>query len=120
MDVARKPLPTEQSDDIERTVPLHTSIVGAFERNVRHSPDARLFTWLSTGCKEEASLTFEQLRKKACSICIALRLDWQLADGDRALLVYPPGLDFIAAFVGCVYANVIAVPYQPPFFSTPA
>ena len=34
--------------------------------------------------------------------------------GDRALLLYPPGLDFIAAFFGCLYAGVVAVPAYPP------
>ena len=34
--------------------------------------------------------------------------------GERALMLYPPGLDFIAAFFGCLYAGVIAVPAYPP------
>src|SRR5262249_43169907 len=34
--------------------------------------------------------------------------------GERALLVLPPGLDFIAAFFGCVYGGAIAVPAYPP------
>ena len=34
--------------------------------------------------------------------------------GDRALLIYPPSLDFIPAFFGCLYAGVIAVPAYPP------
>ncbi|MGH8548058.1 MAG: AMP-binding protein [Methylococcales bacterium] len=32
----------------------------------------------------------------------------------RALLLYPPGLDYIAAFFGCLYAGVVAVPAYPP------
>ena len=34
--------------------------------------------------------------------------------GQRALLLYPAGLDFIAAFFGCLYAGVVAVPAYPP------
>ncbi len=34
--------------------------------------------------------------------------------GERALLLFPPGLDFIAAFFGCLYAGVVAVPCYPP------
>ena len=37
-----------------------------------------------------------------------------MAPGERALLIYPPGLDYIAAFFGCLYAGVIAVPAYPP------
>jgi acyl-CoA synthetase (AMP-forming)/AMP-acid ligase II len=35
-------------------------------------------------------------------------------EGDRALLLYPPGLDFIAAYFACLYARVLAVPVYPP------
>jgi acyl-CoA synthetase (AMP-forming)/AMP-acid ligase II/acyl carrier protein len=45
---------------------------------------------------------------------IAARLLLELQPGDRALLVYPPGLDFIAAFFGCLYAGVVAVPATYP------
>ncbi len=34
--------------------------------------------------------------------------------GSRALLLFPPGLDFISAFFGCVYAGITAVPVAPP------
>ena len=34
--------------------------------------------------------------------------------GERALLMYPPGLEFVAAFFGCHYAGVIPVPAYPP------
>ena len=37
-----------------------------------------------------------------------------ITPGERALLLYPPGLDFIAAFFGCLYAGVLAVPVLPP------
>jgi acyl-CoA synthetase (AMP-forming)/AMP-acid ligase II len=36
------------------------------------------------------------------------------AGGDRVLLLYPTGLEFIAAYFGCLYAGVIAVPVPPP------
>ena len=36
------------------------------------------------------------------------------AAGERALLLYPPGLEFIAAFFGCLYAGVVAVPAYLP------
>ena len=37
-----------------------------------------------------------------------------LKPGDRALLVFPPSLDFIVAFYACLRAGVIAVPVFPP------
>src|SRR5262249_20808515 len=45
---------------------------------------------------------------------IATRLQLELRPGDRALLVYPAGLEFITAFFGCMYAGVVAVPATYP------
>src|SRR6202158_2218164 len=41
------------------------------------------------------------------------------ASEERALLLYPAGLEFIAAFFGCLYAGVIAVPLPPPNLAQP-
>ena len=41
------------------------------------------------------------------------------ASGERVLLLYPTGLEFIAAFFGCLYAGVIAVPLPPPNLAQP-
>jgi acyl-CoA synthetase (AMP-forming)/AMP-acid ligase II/acyl carrier protein len=57
-------------------------------------------------------LTFADLDRRAR--VIASRLQLELSPGDRALLVYPAGLEFIAAFFGCMYAGVTAVPATYP------
>ncbi|HET7288707.1 MAG TPA: AMP-binding protein, partial [Pyrinomonadaceae bacterium] len=60
----------------------------------------------------EITLTYEQLDQQARRI--AARLQSINAKGERVLLLYPPGLEFIAAFFGCLYAGAIAVPVYPP------
>ena len=45
---------------------------------------------------------------------IAASLQAMEMGGERALLLYPSGLDFVAAFFGCLYAGVTAVPAYPP------
>ena len=57
-------------------------------------------------------ITFAELDRRAR--VIAGRLQLELSPGDRALLVYPAGLEFISAFFGCMYAGVIAVPATYP------
>ena len=57
-------------------------------------------------------LTFGELRRRA--VAIAARLNWLNAHGDRAILLYPQGLEFIVAFFGCLYAGVVAVPVSVP------
>ena len=67
---------------------------------------------LLDGQAENASLTYIQLDRRARAIAAGLQ-DMGLA-GKCVLLVYPPGLDFVTAFFGCLYAGCIAVPAYPP------
>jgi acyl-CoA synthetase (AMP-forming)/AMP-acid ligase II len=60
----------------------------------------------------QAQLDFAELDRAAREI--ALRLEPVAPAGERALLVFPPGLEFVAAFFGCLYAGTIAVPVYPP------
>jgi amino acid adenylation domain-containing protein len=61
---------------------------------------------------ESESLSFRDLDERARGV--AALLQERARPGDRALLLYAPGLDFIAAFFGCLYAGVVAVPAYPP------
>ena len=74
-------------------------------------PDFALYTFLVDGEAEEERLTCAELDRRARMIAAGLS---QLAPGERVLLLYPPGLDYIAAFFGCLYAGVVAVPVYPP------
>ena len=75
-------------------------------------PEKRAFTFLADGETEIDSLSYQQLHEKAKAIAFVLQN--QNAQGERALLLYQPGLDFITAFLGCLYAGVVAVPVYPP------
>ncbi|HYD81465.1 MAG TPA: amino acid adenylation domain-containing protein, partial [Paucimonas sp.] len=79
------------------------------------SADARrtAFTFLEDGEQVSGALTFGDLDRRARSIAAHLQQQGA-APGDRVLLVYPPSLEYIAAFYGCMYAGVIAVPALPP------
>ena len=77
-----------------------------------HQPDQRAYTFLSDGEMEQANLTYAQLDQQSRSI--AAMLQEYTSPGERALLVYQPGLDYISAFMGCLYAGIIAVPVYPP------
>jgi acyl-CoA synthetase (AMP-forming)/AMP-acid ligase II len=77
-----------------------------------HQPNHRAYTFLVKGETEETHLTFAELDQQARSI--AASLQGMEVTGERALLLYPPGLEYIAAFFGCLYAGVIAVAAYPP------
>ncbi|MGB7923891.1 MAG: condensation domain-containing protein, partial [Pyrinomonadaceae bacterium] len=70
------------------------------------------YTFLPDGESQEATLTYEELETRARAIAAALQEGE--ARGERVLLLYPPGLEFIAAFFGCLYAGAVAVPAYPP------
>ncbi|QHG14808.1 fatty acyl-AMP ligase [Nostoc sp. ATCC 53789] len=77
-----------------------------------HQPDKIAYIFLQEGEKETLRLSYQQL--DILSRAIASQLQSLELTGERALLLYPPGLEFIAAFFGCLYAGVIAVPAYPP------
>ncbi len=77
-----------------------------------HQPDRLAFTFLPDGETEGESLTYAELDRQARAI--AAKLQALGLSGERALLLYPPGLEYLAAFFGCLYAGVVAVPAYPP------
>ena len=77
-----------------------------------HQPEQRAFTFLHNGEVELAPLNYQELDRRARAIAAALQED--CAIGERALLLYPPGLEFISAFFGCLYAGVVAIPAPLP------
>ncbi|WP_416671486.1 amino acid adenylation domain-containing protein [Egbenema bharatensis] len=78
----------------------------------RHQPEQVAFVFLQDGETETARWTYRELDCR--SRAIAAQLQAQGLTGERALLLYPPGLDYLAAFFGCLYAGVVAVPAYPP------
>ena len=70
------------------------------------------YVFLADGEREDACLTWQELDDQARGI--AGLLQREAAAGERALLLFPPGLEFVTAFLGCLYAGVVAVPAYPP------
>lgn len=81
------------------------------ERAASHR-GVRAYTFLDDSLRETATLTFDQLDQRARAI--AALLQSHHAAGSPVLLIYPPGLEFVAAFFGCLYAGALAVPAYPP------
>ncbi|HVR97912.1 MAG TPA: MupA/Atu3671 family FMN-dependent luciferase-like monooxygenase, partial [Thermoanaerobaculia bacterium] len=71
-----------------------------------------LYVYLSDGEEETGRVTWGELDLAARTI--AAHLQALCPPGERALLLYPSGLEFISAFFGCLYAGVVAVPAYPP------
>ena len=74
--------------------------------------DELAFLYLANGETDEIPLTYFELDRRARAI--GAWLQEQKLTGKRVLLLYPPGVDFVAAFFGCLYAGSVAVPVYPP------
>ena len=71
-----------------------------------------IYTYLNDGELQEIRLTYAELERKA--LAIAAHLQSHIAQGERVLLLYPPGTEFPTAFFGCLCAGMVAVPAYPP------
>ncbi|MBI5496745.1 MAG: fatty acyl-AMP ligase [Deltaproteobacteria bacterium] len=94
------------------TAPHPGHLVELLRKRARENPGGHAYAWIPEGDGEEVRVTYAALDHHARAIGA-----WLLGHarpGDRALLLYPPGLEYIAAFFGCLYAGIMAVPAYPP------
>lgn len=89
-----------------------STLVELLRNRAAHLGDQRAFSYAVDGDQKLEHLSYSDLDKQARAI--AARLQQAGLTGGRALLLYPSGLDFVAAFFGCLYAGVVAVPAYPP------
>jgi 8-amino-7-oxononanoate synthase/acyl carrier protein len=101
--------------DLKRFVapfsPPTTTLIDSLRYWTEQQPQEGAY-YYTDGEGEETSLTYEQFDRHARAIAARL-VDLKMT-GERALLLYPPGLEFIVAWFGCLYAGVVAVPAYPP------
>ena len=107
-----------QTNEIEQRaikagIAVHATTVDEMVRaRAESDPNRMAYQYLDDGETEGARLTYKELDTRARAIAGHLRK--HCAVGDRALLIFPPGLDYMATFLGCLYAGVVAVPVYPP------
>ena len=95
----------------ERKNQLET-IVELLSWRAQSQPDKTAYTYLLHGETESGQLSYGELHQRAK--VLGSQLQQRYSPGSRALLLYPPGLEFIIGLFGCWYAGIIAVPAYPP------
>jgi len=89
------------------------TLVELLQMHASAQPDKVVFRFLADGEADDfQSLTYGELDRRARAIAAELQQVGQ--PGDRALMLYHSGLDFLSAFFACLYAKRIAVPAYPP------
>src|ERR1051325_459222 len=91
---------------------MPSTLVELLRLRAQNQPDFLGYTYLTDGETNEVNLTYGDLHKQACAIAAQLRATGMA--GERALMLFPPGMDFLPAFFGCLYSQVVAVPAYPP------
>jgi len=89
-----------------------TSLVTVLQRRAEWHPDRTAYTFLEFGEASSRSLTYGELDRAVRQL--AAQLQQMGMQGERAVLLYPPSLDYIVAFFACLYAGTVAVPAYPP------
>src|ERR1041384_3552624 len=74
--------------------------------------DRRLYTALRNGETEDGALSFAELALAAQRL--GAHLQERGRPGDRVLLLFPPGLDYLVGFFGTLFAGQVPVPLYPP------
>ncbi|WP_017328303.1 type I polyketide synthase [Synechococcus sp. PCC 7336] len=89
-----------------------STVTSLLRERANHQADIVAFRFLLDGESESEHVTYGELDRR--SRAIAAQLQAKNVRGERVLLLYPSGPDYIAAFFGCLYAGAIAVPAYPP------
>lgn len=88
------------------------TLIDLLRLRAEHTPGRRAFTFLGDGEGKEMGWSYADLDQVARTV--GARLRSMRMEGGRALLLFPPGLEFISAFFGCLYGGMTAVPAYPP------
>lgn len=99
---------TKIINSIQEIPQSYATVVDVLRDRTLQTPDKQAFTFLEDGETKEATFTYYELDRR--SRAIASQLQALGLSGKRAILLYPPGLDYLSAFFGCLYAGVVAVP----------
>jgi amino acid adenylation domain-containing protein len=103
---------TEFINNLPEIPPQCATIVDILRDRSCNMPHTQAFTFLEDGETQELTLTYHELDRR--SRAVAAQLQALGLSGERAILLYTSGLDYLIAFFGCLYAGVVAVPAYPP------
>ena len=90
------------------------SLIDLLRYRALHNPDSLAYSFLKDGLKCAQSVTYAELDQQARALASALQTKGQSTLGNRVVLLYSPGIDFIVAFFGSLYGGLIPIPAPPP------
>uniref|UniRef100_A0A8C9G5B4 Disco interacting protein 2 homolog A n=1 Tax=Pavo cristatus TaxID=9049 RepID=A0A8C9G5B4_PAVCR len=103
-----------EDNDQARKVTQFLYLADVLQWRAQTTPDHPLFLLLNSKGTVASTASCMQLHKRAERVAAALMEKGRLNVGDHVALVYPPGVDLIATFYGCLYAGCIPITVRPP------
>lgn len=98
-------------DRLAPSLPV-SDLVSLIRERAQRDPKRELLYFLGDDEQVTAALTAPMLERRARAIAVELQA--RGLSGQRAILLFPPGLEYVEAFYGCLFAGVLAVPAYPP------
>lgn len=89
-------------------VAMDETILREILRNCSENSDRPVYHWINETCDVVRVVTYGELRERSREIAVELLLSLYIVRGERVLLCYPPGLDFIISFIACLRAGITA------------
>ncbi|CAB9531058.1 D-alanine--D-alanyl carrier protein ligase [Seminavis robusta] len=89
------------------------TILDALNHHATQSPNKIAFMWVDSHCKEENKMTFEQLQDQSNAVAARL-IKLGCHKGDRVMVAYPFGLEFLAGMFGAMKLGIIPCSIYPP------
>lgn len=93
-------------------MPDHETLLERLEHRANADAAAPAFTFLSDDGRETTSQTYADLWRNSGRV--AANLSRRTTPGNRVILLFPSGLDFVVAFFGCLRSGLVAIPAWPP------
>ena len=99
----------DYNDPVVQNCTTYTEVI---KKRTESIPDHVVFRFLSDGVNENESFTYQQLETRAKAIAASMQKAG--LKGDKVLLLFQPGLPYIASLFACFYAGFVAIPAYPP------
>ncbi|CAB9525425.1 D-alanine--D-alanyl carrier protein ligase [Seminavis robusta] len=92
---------------------FHSTILKALSHHAIQTPDKVVFTWVDGKFKEQRKMTFKKLEDESNAVAARL-LKLGCKKGDRVMIAYPFGLEFLAGMFGAMKIGVVPCSIYPP------
>lgn len=90
------------------------TIVSVLARHVASHPTHAIFRWVDKKAKVTSTLTYQALWENSLAVKVLLQSNKGIQRGDRVMIAYPFGLEFLAGLVGCMMAGMVGCSVYPP------